>query len=308
MSGYLIYTVGLPGSGKTTRAKHIVDDQERDEAVMISRDDIRMTLFGYKTGMNGGAERLVTKVQEAMIKESLAAGLTVVVHDCNLRAAYRKRFVKLAEESGSSWHQLDLTDVPLQTCLSRNALRDEPVPEYVITDWHKKFIKPLKGAPMPVPEAGSGITKGETYVPDTQKRKAILVDIDGTVANHEGVRGPYDTSRYHLDYPHHDVIEIVRDYHYRLGYDIIFMSGRDEKFRGVTEEWLYQEVKVPIAGLFMRPEGDTRPDNVVKLELFNKNVRDSEWCVKFALDDRDRVVKNWRSIGLRTLQVAEGNF
>ena len=308
MSGFLIYTVGLPGSGKTTYAKHVVGDQEQDEAVMISRDDIRMMLFGYKTGMNGGAERLVTKVQEATIKESLAAGHLVVVHDCNLRAAYRKRFVKLAEESDSSWYQADLTHVPLETCLSRNAGREEPVPEHIITDWHGKFIKPLKGEKMPVPEVGSGVTKGEAYFGDHAYPKAILVDIDGTVANHEGVRGPYDTSRYHLDYPHPDVIEIVRDYHYRLGYQIIFMSGRDEKFKDVTEEWLYQEVKVPIAGLFMRPEGDTRPDNVVKLELFNKNVRDAPWNVKFALDDRDRVVKTWRSIGLRTLQVAEGDF
>lgn len=308
MSGYLIYTVGLPGAGKSTRAKQIVDDQERDEAVMISRDGIRMELFGYKTGMDGGAERLVSKVQEATIKEALAAGLMVVVHDCNLRAAYRKRFVKLAEESGSAWFQLDMTDVPLQTCLNRNALRDEPVPEHVILDWHGKFIKPLKGEPMPVPAYGSGVAKGEAYEPDLTLPPTLLVDIDGTVASHEGVRGPYDTSKYHLDNPHHDVIEIVRVYHYVLGYKIVFMSGRDEKFKDVTEEWLYQHVKVPIAGLFMRPEGDTRPDNVVKLELFNKHVRNGPWSIRYAFDDRDRVVKTWRSIKLRTLQVAEGNF
>lgn len=59
--------------------------------------------------------------------------------------------------------------------------------------------------------------------------------------------------------------------------------------------------------LFMRATGDHRPDSVVKLELFNKFVRDN-YHVRFVLDDRNSVIGMWRSLGLDAFQVNEGNF
>ena len=57
----------------------------------------------------------------------------------------------------------------------------------------------------------------------------------------------------------------------------------------------------------MREEGDRRKDNIVKYEIFNKFIRD-KYCVNYVLDDRNQVVEMWRKLGLRTLQVADGNF
>jgi hypothetical protein len=59
--------------------------------------------------------------------------------------------------------------------------------------------------------------------------------------------------------------------------------------------------------LHMRPAGDVRNDAIVKLELFDQHVRD-RYRVAYVLDDRDRVVRAWRSIGLTVLQVADGDF
>jgi len=59
--------------------------------------------------------------------------------------------------------------------------------------------------------------------------------------------------------------------------------------------------------LFMRPEGDMRPDNIVKAELFDTYVRDN-YDVQFVIDDRDQVVDMWRRMGLACLQVAPGDF
>ena len=59
--------------------------------------------------------------------------------------------------------------------------------------------------------------------------------------------------------------------------------------------------------LFMRASGDTRKDEIVKLELFDAHVR-GKYDVRLVLDDRDRVVRMWRSIGLTCLQVADGEF
>ena len=138
---------------------------------------------------------------------------------------------------------------------------------------------------------------------------AVLVDIDGTVALH-GDRDPYDTSRYHEDAVNEAVVTAVAALQ-STGHCVLFCSGRDEKFRKVTMQWLHEKILWPLGimpvNLYMRPEGDTRRDDVVKLELFDQWIRD-RYTVTCVFDDRDRVVKAWRGIGLTVLQVAEGNF
>ncbi|WP_456064519.1 phosphatase domain-containing protein [Hamadaea tsunoensis] len=53
--------------------------------------------------------------------------------------------------------------------------------------------------------------------------------------------------------------------------------------------------------------GEFRNDALVKLDLFDKHIR-HRYRVEYVLDDRDRVVNAWRSIGLTVFQVAEGSF
>lgn len=57
----------------------------------------------------------------------------------------------------------------------------------------------------------------------------------------------------------------------------------------------------------MRPEGDIRKDSIVKREIFENYIRDY-YNIQFVLDDRNQVVEMWRSLGLKCLQVAEGDF
>jgi hypothetical protein len=57
----------------------------------------------------------------------------------------------------------------------------------------------------------------------------------------------------------------------------------------------------------MREENDNRKDSVIKEEIFFREIF-GKWNVKFVLDDRDQIVRTWRNIGLKCLQVAEGNF
>jgi hypothetical protein len=86
------------------------------------------------------------------------------------------------------------------------------------------------------------------------------------------------------------------------------MSGRDEGAgRAITEEWLHKHAAVPVTYLYMRPAGDTRPDEIVKRELYFQHV-DMAYNVEFVLDDRNKVVDMWRELGLPCLQVAEGAF
>jgi hypothetical protein len=101
------------------------------------------------------------------------------------------------------------------------------------------------------------------------------------------------------------VAEIVR-LHNDVGYKILIVSGRDSVCKDISEKWL-DDNNIPYDFIFMRPEGDSRKDSIIKLELFNNYIR-GNWNVKFVLDDRRQVVDVWRELGLKCLQVAEGDF
>jgi uncharacterized HAD superfamily protein len=137
------------------------------------------------------------------------------------------------------------------------------------------------------------------------KEKAVMVDVDGTLADMRGVRGPFEWDKVHLDKPHQDVIQLVRDLSL-IGRQIIIMTGRDGVAEDATKQWLASH-GVPYDNFFIRPQGNFEKDSIIKSRIYMDHIRDN-YDVEFILDDRDQVVEMWRSIGLRCLQVAPGDF
>lgn len=140
------------------------------------------------------------------------------------------------------------------------------------------------------------------------KRMAVIVDIDGTLAKKHDGRGNFDWNLVGDDIPHKDIIELVNLYAYspNEAYVILVVSGRMDSCRVQTEQWLNKH-GVAWDKLYMRKEGDFRKDAVVKLEIFENDIQPN-YDVRIVIDDRDQVVEMWRSMGLRVLQVAYGNF
>lgn len=306
MIGQLFITRGLPGSGKTTWARAAIDMRPVGSVVRLNRDDLRKMMLpsGYREPVYI-AEELVTKVQQGQIVELLRGGVDVICDDTNLRARSVRTLAQLALKAGASWSCVDFLDVPVEECLRRDGARENSVGEEVILRMYRKYLS--NGRTLPVPEVEIEAT-GKPYEPVAKTPMAVICDVDGTVALHEGVRDPYDTSKYHLDAPNEPVAHLIRK-EFDDGNEVIFCSGRDEEFRAVTEEWLRDHVMPSYTHfeLFMRPMGDKRNDAIVKLELFDEHIRD-EFNVVRVYDDRDRVVDAWRSIGLTVLQVAPGAF
>ena len=149
-------------------------------------------------------------------------------------------------------------------------------------------------------------------------QKASICDIDGTLSlKHDG-RTWYDASTSDLDKPNKPVLALLRfiqeaNWHglsSEQDCQIIFVSGRQEKDREPTEKFLK---KYMLHGypLFMRETGDSKPDTIVKMNIYKENIK-GKYEILFVLDDRNSekypVVGMWRILGLACFQVADGNF
>lgn len=144
--------------------------------------------------------------------------------------------------------------------------------------------------------------------------RCYIVDIDGTIANNEHrihylTNGHKDWDNWHKnahkDEPILEIIELL-DMAVDIGIKIVLCTGRDEKCRQDTIDWL-EVWDIPYDDLFMRPKGDRRDDDIVKFELLQK-ILDKGYEPVLVFDDRDRVVNMWREQGLRCLQVTKGDF
>ncbi len=137
------------------------------------------------------------------------------------------------------------------------------------------------------------------------KDKAVMVDVDGTLAIMNG-RGPFEWTKVGQDLVNEPVADLVR----RLktsGLSVIIMTGRDGSCLGETKKWLTDN-KIPYDEIYTRPAKNFEKDSVIKKRMYETYVKD-EFDIQFVLDDRDQVVKMWREVlGLPVFQVAEGNF
>lgn len=88
-------------------------------------------------------------------------------------------------------------------------------------------------------------------------------------------------------------------------YSIAFVTGRPEKYRHITMEWLLKHYLWDTnAILIMRADADKRTDEVVKPEL----IKQLPYQVTAIFEDRTRVVQKWRELGYTCLQVNDGNY
>ena len=146
------------------------------------------------------------------------------------------------------------------------------------------------------------------------KMWAVICDIDGTIANiehrlHHIMGKPPDWPTFFAaamgDSPKPEVIHVFHALQ-DSGLLGIIVTGRPEDNRELTVSWLARH-HVEYSGLFMRPEGDHRPDLVIKSEILDYILANG-FMPRVVLDDRNQVVDMWRSRGLTCLQVQAGNY
>lgn len=291
----VILTTGLPGSGKSTWA---IEEQKLypERTILTSRDDIRKMIGCFPIGTKD-QENLVSKIQDDVIIRGVQAGKTVIVHDTNLNNKSPNRIKKLFD-GDVLFGVMDFTDVPIEVCIERDAQRENPVGEAVIKNMARQLQKPWRLTP----EFMNDVVLSPPLEHDPALPWAIVIDTDGTTAHHN--RSPYDYARCYTDSPDPHMQELLPTLFEH--YTIIGMSGRPDTWRDMTIDW-YDESGIPFDLFYMRKAEDKRNDADVKQEMVDLYIR-GKYNVLMWFDDRDRVVRRLRKLGIKTSQVAYGDF
>jgi len=286
-------TKGLPGSGKTTYVNELLKKHPA-RYKNICKDDLRKMFDN--SHWSKGNEKFILNVRDLLILTSLAQGYHVIISDTNLHPKHEKHIRELVRGKNVQVKIVEFNSTP-EECIERDLKRPNSVGSKIIWKMYNDYLKPKE----------EGQNKPEVLKQDSNLPHAIIVDLDGTVCIHNG-RSPYEWEKCDTDLPNIPVIELIETY-LATKSQVIFLSGRDGRALDKTLKWLKNNIRLYDRGwdLFMREPKDTRKDCIIKRELFDKHIKD-KYYVDFVLDDRNQVVKLWRSMGLTCLQVAEGNF
>lgn len=301
-------TRGIPGSGKSTYAMKWVA-QDPANRVRVSRDDIRLSLFGKyvvldrKGKIDGNAEAQVSIVEESQLRKALNAKKSVISDKTNINQKDIDNHQALAKEYGVKISHKDFP-ITLEEAKRRNSLRDRVVEEFVIERMYKNL------GPNGQFHHFDGDYTPRAFVKPATKETGIIVDLDGTLVDVRSIRH-YVRSKYkNFDMfhrsslfcpPNPEVLDMVVDAH-EAGFPIVIVSARQERYREVSEVWLNKHLPVPFSNMYLRPQEDNRPDFLVKHDILKK-IRE-DYNIAVAIDDNPNVRDNWTQNGIRTVVVA----
>lgn len=142
----IIILRGLQGSGKSTWAKKWVNENP-EHRLRFNRDDIRNMLGKYWAPSR---ESLIDSMYWNLLEQATSSGYDIVIDNMNLNEKYIDEVNTFIEET-NLWLEQALADfkyeveikdffhVPLQTCIDRDAQRENPIGERVIKNTFNKY-------------------------------------------------------------------------------------------------------------------------------------------------------------------------
>ena len=290
---------GVPASGKSTYARELTLQDK--SYVIVNRDAIRRARGEYWVPEQ---EDYISDIEEFEIRSAIKHRLNPIIDATNLNPKTIAKWRALAEELNVEI-EFKMFEIDFATALERDSKREYAVGRKVLERFFKDYF-PDKLESYYTDDR----LKAPFYPYNNRKQDCIIVDIDGTCSLHNG-RNPYELDRVSEDVPNYPLVRFLKEL--ICNKHIIFLSGREgtDKCRQDTIDWLTKNVCSPDFGckweLLMRDKGNFEPDEIIKERIFHKEI-ESNYNVLAVFDDRDKVVKMWRSLGLLCNQVYWGNF
>ena len=156
------------------------------------------------------------------------------------------------------------------------------------------------------------------------KKKAVIFDIDGTLANcdhriHHIKKNPKDWDGFFSDMKkdslNEGIASIYRKFILDKNIEVLVVTGRPIKYKEDTIFWFHdnQLMYHPVGDskykpfFFFRANDDFTDDDIMKKKIYNEHIKD-KYDVLFVVEDRNRIVRMWRDLGLTCLHCADGDF
>ena len=302
----IIVLQGPPAVGKSTRAQELLVKYGSDKAVIVCRDSIREACGEYWVPSR---ENYISDIEKGAVIAALEHDMIPIIDATNLNPKTIEKWKNIASDYGAEIEWIEVVE-PYKVALQRdsNPDRKRPVGKKVLRNFYMKYYPHLI-APM---------SDDRKMIEFTGKKKAIIVDIDGTIALRDG-RSPFDYEKVYEDRVDHRLAHLLKNLINETEYEVFFMTGREDigDCRKITTAWINDNI-YPKQGhngflpsdnwrLFMRAEGDHRSDEITKKEIYENYI--APWYdVVCVFEDRNRVVKMWRDLGLLVAQVYDGDF
>jgi len=266
----IIVMRGLPASGKSTKAKEIMESG--GNYIRLNRDLLReMFHFNKWTPRN---EEITIDIMNIIAKNILSRKrANLIIDDTNLSEGHLERWKMIAKEFNAKVEVIKM-DVLLEECIERDKKREKPIGFDVITNMARQH-------------------SSQGYYDFI--KKDIIADIDGTIADtserqHYMEEAPKNWKRFFSeisnDKPREEVIALLSMY--AQDHNICFVSGRPDNYKKETMEWLDKNIPFSYHTLIMRKAGDRRKDSIIKKEILNKYFKKDS--VDFVIDDRPQVI------------------
>jgi len=141
----------------------------------------------------------------------------------------------------------------------------------------------------------------------------FICDLDGTLCDtshrtHWVTTGPKNWDAFFGGIPNDPPVNAVLRTIEALGadYHILFVSGRPEKYRSVTKNWLATHCPKLSYTLYMRKDADHRFDSTVKSEIADEIIAQG-YNILGVFDDRLRVISMWQDRGIFVFNVNQTN-
>lgn len=140
-------------------------------------------------------------------------------------------------------------------------------------------------------------------------KNIILCDIDGTVANNDHrqhfLEGKKDWDGFFSelinDLPINSIIKMLNT-EVRKGNEVIFITGRPERYKYSTNLWLKENFSFDY-DLFMRKDRDQRNKLIIKKEIFNEYCKNLN--IILCIDNDEELLKQWEELGLKVLNASD---